>query len=85
MSCCLFHKVPVSNLAHTYLFIIFASIVHIWAIAIVIAEIWVRGHPVTFREVKYELRGADGGMLLVHTNHRPFHFYAEYFLKRFFS
>ena len=45
-----------SNLAHTYLFIIFTSIVHIWAIVIVIAEIRVRGHPVTFREVKYAFR-----------------------------
>ena len=52
----------VSNLAHAYLFIIFASIVNIWAIVIVTAKIWVRGHPVTFRGVKYEFpRGVQMG------------------------
>ncbi len=44
----------VSNLAHIYSFIIFAKIVHIWIIVTVSAEIWVKGHPVTFREVENE-------------------------------
>ena len=42
----------VSNLAHTYFLIIFAKIVNIWTIVTDSAESWVKGHPVTLREVK---------------------------------
>ncbi len=68
-----------SNLAHTYFFIIFTKIVHVWAIVIVSPKIWVKGHPVTFREVKIEIstKRPVRGNLSVHISHKTLHLCSE--------